>query len=138
MLRHAKARASDGFPSQNRLVWRALAVIKWRRIRIEKPRGRPMKTRTLFLAAGVAAALAACATQQEAPQPAPPPAAKPAPAPAAAPAPAPAPPAPPAPPPAPQVIAAPKPEPKPEPKKPIVVNLASTELFDFNKATLTA
>jgi len=87
-----------------------------------------MKTRTLFLAAGVAAALAACATQQEAPQPAPPPAAKPAPAPAAAPAPAPAP----------QVIAAPKPEPKPEPKKPIVVNLASTELFDFNKATLTA
>jgi OOP family OmpA-OmpF porin len=31
-----------------------------------------------------------------------------------------------------------KPEPKPEPpKKPAVVNLASTELFEFNKAVLT-
>jgi OOP family OmpA-OmpF porin len=27
--------------------------------------------------------------------------------------------------------------PKPEPKKPAVINLASTELFEFNKATLT-
>jgi len=64
---------------------------------------------------------AACATQE-------PP--KPAPAPAPAPAPQPeARPAPPAP--------APKPVAKPEPKKPAVVNLASTELFEFNKATLT-
>src|SRR3954466_16205653 len=28
--------------------------------------------------------------------------------------------------------------PKPEPKKPAVINLASTELFEFNKATLTS
>ena len=62
--------------------------------------------------------LAGCATQ-EPPKPAPEPAA-PAPAPVAAPAPAPAP-----------VVA------KPEPKKPAIVNLASTELFEFNKAVLT-
>ena len=44
----------------------------------------------------------------------------------------------PAPPPPPPVAKAePKPEPKPEPKKPAVVNLASTELFEFNKAVLT-
>jgi OOP family OmpA-OmpF porin len=55
----------------------------------------------------------------------------------------------PAPPPPPQAVPAPpppkpepapvaKPEPKPEPpKKPAVVNLASTELFEFNKAVLT-
>lgn len=79
-----------------------------------------MKTSTLFLAACAAAALAACATQQEAPKEAPAPAAAPAPAPAAAPAPQP-------------VAAAPKPAPKPT-----VVNLSSTELFEFNKATLTA
>lgn len=65
---------------------------------------------------------AACATQE-------PPA--PTPAPAPAPAPAPQPEARPAPPPAPKPVA------KPEPKKPAVVNLASTELFEFNKATLT-
>src|SRR5258705_13017186 len=38
-------------------------------------------------------------------------------------------------------IAAPAPTPapvaKPEPKKPAIVNLASTELFEFNKAVLT-
>src|SRR3954468_19525604 len=61
--------------------------------------------------------LAGCATQ-EPPKPAPEPA--PAPAPVAAPAPAPAPVA------------------KPEPKKPAIVNLASTELFEFNKAVLTS
>ncbi len=70
---------------------------------------------TLFVAAlGSAALLAACATQ-EAPKPEPTPRAEPAPAPAPAPAP----------------VA------KPEPKKPAIVNLASTELFEFNKATLT-
>src|SRR5258706_16377106 len=63
--------------------------------------------------------LAGCATQ-EPPKPAPAPA--PAPAPVAAPAPAPAP--------APVVA-------KPEPKKPAIVNLVSTELFEFNKAVLT-
>src|SRR6266581_2965125 len=69
----------------------------------------------LFVAAlGSAALLAACATQ-EAPKPEPTPRAEPAPAPAPAPAP----------------VA------KPEPKKPAIVNLASTELFEFNKATLT-
>ena len=85
-----------------------------------------MKTSTLFLNVVAAAALAACATQQEAPKPAPQPAAQPA-ARAAPPAPAPAP--------APRQEA--KAAPKPEPKKPVVVNFASTELFEFNKATLT-
>jgi OOP family OmpA-OmpF porin len=77
-----------------------------------------MKTSTLVLATTIA--LAACATQ-ETPKPAPAPAPTPAPAPVARPAPAPA----------------PAPVAKPEPKKPAVVNLASTELFEFNKATLT-
>jgi OOP family OmpA-OmpF porin len=90
-----------------------------------------MKTSTLFLTASVALALGACATQQEAPKPAP----TPAPAPVARSAPAPAP--------APSAsqdikIGAPAaPKPAPEPKKPAIVNLSSTELFDFNKATLT-
>ena len=88
-----------------------------------------MKNRTLALTASIALALGACATQ-DAPKPAP----APAPAPAAKPAPAPVPQA--------QVQVEPakpvaKPEPKPEPKKPAVVNLSSTELFEFNKATLT-
>ena len=88
-----------------------------------------MDTNRLVLTAVVAAALAACATQQEAPPPAPAPAAKPAPAPAPDPAPAPAP--------MQQAQPAPKPEPKPQPKKPAVLNFSSTELFEFNKATLT-
>jgi len=79
-----------------------------------------MKSSTLILTASFALALAACATQ-EPPKPAPAPEPKPAPAPAPAPAPT-------------QVI---KPAPAPEPKKPAVVNLGSTELFEFNKATLT-
>jgi OmpA-OmpF porin, OOP family len=77
-----------------------------------------MNARTLF-AAAFAVLFAACATE-ETPKPAAP-APAPAPAPAAAPAPAP--------------VA--KPEPKPEPKKPALVNLSATELFEFNKATLT-
>ena len=77
-----------------------------------------MKSSTLILTASFALALAACATQ-EPPKPAPAPEPKPAPAPAPAPT---------------QVI---KPAPAPEPKKPAVVNLGSTELFEFNKATLT-
>jgi OOP family OmpA-OmpF porin len=81
-----------------------------------------MKTSTLFLAACAVSALAACATQQEAPKEAPAPAATPAPAPAPAPAPR-------------QPVAA---APKPAPAKPTVVNLSSTELFEFNQATLTA
>lgn len=92
-----------------------------------------MDTNRLVLTAVVAAALAACATQQEAPKPAPAPAAKPA-----------APSSPPtarAPAPATEIQmgqpAAPKPAAPPEPKKPAVINLASTELFEFNKATLT-
>jgi OOP family OmpA-OmpF porin len=74
-----------------------------------------MNNRSLILAALLAAG---CATQ-EPPKPAP------------APAPAPAP--------KPQVTPEVKPAPlaKPEPKKPPVVNLASRELFEFNKATLT-
>ena len=75
-----------------------------------------MKPSTLVLA--ITIALGACATQ-ETPKPAPAPA--PAPAPVARPAPAP------------EL----KPVAKPEPKKPAVMNLSSTELFEFNKATLT-
>jgi len=82
--------------------------------------------KSAFIAAALssAALFAGCATQEppkpapeaEQPRQAPAPRAEPAPA---APAPAPAPVA------------------KPEPKKPAIVNLASTELFEFNKATLT-
>ena len=77
-----------------------------------------MNVKIAFLMAALSsgAILWGCATQ-EAPQPAP--------------APAPAPRAEPAPAPAPQPVA------KPEPKKPAIVNLASTELFEFNQATLT-
>ena len=86
-----------------------------------------MRTKTLLAAASVTAASVlwiGCATQ-EAPAPAPAPAPTPAPAPAATPAPAPAP--------------APVAKPAPEaPKKPAVVNIASTELFEFNKSALTA
>ena len=78
-----------------------------------------MNTKTL-LAAGCIVAFFGCATQ-EAPAPAPAPAPVPAPAPAATPAPAP--------------VAKPAPE---APKKPALVNIASTELFEFNKAVLTA
>ena len=78
-----------------------------------------MNVKTTFLVAALSggAILWGCASQQEAP--------------ATAPAPAPAPRAEPAPAPAPQPVA------KPEPKKPAIVNLASTELFEFNQATLT-
>jgi OOP family OmpA-OmpF porin len=86
--------------------------------------------------ASIVAALAligACATEPEKPAPAPAPAAPP-------PAPKPEPRAQPAPPPPP--VAAPAPAPQPQaapqpPKKPAVTNLASTELFEFNKAVLT-
>src|SRR4029077_5791531 len=83
----------------------------------KSPRGKPMKNRLFILAALLAAG---CATQ-EAPKPAP----EAAPAPAAAP--------------KPQITPEIKPAPvaKPEPKKPAVLNLASRELFEFNKATLT-
>src|SRR5262245_19591708 len=84
-----------------------------------------MNAQKLLLIAAAAALVAACATEPE--KPAPKPAAPPPPKPVAAPQPVPAP--------APAPIA--KPEPKPEPKKPAVVNLASTELFEFNKAVLT-
>jgi OOP family OmpA-OmpF porin len=79
----------------------------------------------------IVAALAfigACATEPEKPaaKPAPAPMAKPAPQPQAQPVPAPPP------------MQTAKPETKPEPpKKPAVTNLASTELFEFNKAVLT-
>ncbi|HEX2334401.1 MAG TPA: OmpA family protein [Burkholderiales bacterium] len=82
----------------------------------------------LFIAAALAF-IGGCATEPE----------KPAPKPAAAP--PPPPPAPvvqPAPPPPPPPAPVAKPEPEPEPpKKPAVLNLASTELFEFNKAVLT-
>ena len=80
-----------------------------------------MKTRPLVLA--ITLALGACATQ-ETPKPAPEPA-PPAPTPAAKPQAVP------------ELKPVAKPEPKPEPKKPAIVNLASRELFEFNKATLT-
>ena len=73
-----------------------------------------MNVRSAFFAAAMSsgAVLWGCATQ-EAPQPAPAPA------------------------PAPRAEPAPAPVAKPEPKKPAIVNLASTELFEFNQATLT-
>ena len=78
--------------------------------------------RAIFGALFSAALVAGCATDE------PKPAAKPeAPAPAPAPAPVATPRAAPA-----------APTPAPAPKKPAIINLASTELFEFNKATLTA
>ena len=89
-----------------------------------------MKAQKLVLIVAALALIGACATEPEKPAPKP--------APAAPPPPPPAPPkVQPAPPPPPVVKVEPKPEPKPEPKKPAVVNLASTELFEFNKAVLT-
>jgi OOP family OmpA-OmpF porin len=84
-----------------------------------------MNAQKLVSIVAALAFIGACATEPEKPAP------KPAPA---APPPAPEPRAVPAPPPPPVA----KPQPKPEaPKKPAVVNLASTELFEFNKAVLT-
>jgi OOP family OmpA-OmpF porin len=79
-----------------------------------------MSRKTAFFSALCSAALVAgCATEEQKPAPKPE-------APAAAPAPAP--------------VATPRAAPvaAPEPKKPAIINLASTELFEFNKATLTA
>jgi OOP family OmpA-OmpF porin len=90
-----------------------------------------MKAQKLASIIAALAFIGACATEPEKPAPTPAPVAKPAPAPQPQAAPAP-------PPPAPVAQAQPKPEPKPEPpKKPAVVNIASTELFEFNKAVLT-
>jgi len=87
-----------------------------------------MKSHQLISIAAALALIGACATEPEKPAPAPAPKAAPAPAPRAQPQPVPAPP--------PAPVA--KPEVKPEPpKKPAVMNLASTELFEFNKAVLT-
>jgi OmpA-OmpF porin, OOP family len=88
-----------------------------------------MKAHQLVLITAALALIGACATEPEKPAPAPAPAAPP-------PAPSPAPRAavpPPAPAPAPMTQA---PQPMP-PKKPAAMNLASTELFEFNKAVLT-
>jgi len=81
-----------------------------------------MQATTLMLGAAFVISVVGCATQ-EAPKPAPVPQSAPSPAPAPAPTAAPAPA---------QAVPA-----KPEPKKPAVVSLASTGLFEFNKATLT-
>jgi OmpA-OmpF porin, OOP family len=88
--------------------------------------GEKMTAHKLALIVAAAALIGACATEPEKPAPAPAPKAAPPPPPQAVPAPAP------------QPAPVAKPEPKPEPpKKPAVVNLASTELFEFNKAVLT-
>jgi OOP family OmpA-OmpF porin len=84
-----------------------------------------MKAQKLVFIVAALAFLGACVTEPEKPAPAPAPAAPP-------PAPKPAPQAVPAPPP----VQAAKPQPE-APKKPAIVNLASTELFEFNKAVLT-
>ena len=90
-----------------------------------------MRTRTLAAAVSIVAlVVAGCATEPEKPAPKPAPAA-PAPVPPPAPAPAPAPAAAPAPAPV-AKPEAPKPPPAPKP-----INLTSTELFEFDKATLT-
>ena len=82
-----------------------------------------MKAQKLVVIVIALAFIGACATEPEkpAPKPAPPPPPKPATV-------------------EPRAVPAPpvaKPDPKPEPKKPAIVNLASTELFEFNKAVLT-
>ena len=87
-----------------------------------------MKAQKLVFIIAALAFLGACATEPEKPAPQPAPVVKPAPAPQPQAVPAP-------PPPKPAPVA--KPEPKPEPKKPAIVNIASTELFEFNKAVLT-
>jgi OOP family OmpA-OmpF porin len=88
-----------------------------------------MTVQKLVLTVSALAFIGACATEPEKPAPAPAPAPAAKPAPVAQPQPVPAPP-----PPAPMA----KPETKPEPpKKPAITNLASTELFEFNKAVLT-
>jgi OOP family OmpA-OmpF porin len=90
-----------------------------------------MTVQKLVLIVAALAFIGACATEPEKPAPAPAPAPAAKPAPVAQPQPVPAPP-----PPQPAPVA--KPEPKPEPpKKPAITNLASTELFEFNKAVLT-
>ena len=88
-----------------------------------------MTTRNAFIAATACLALvAACASEPEKPAPPPAPVAKP----------APPPPAPVARPAAPAPAPAPAPVAKPAaPKKPSVITVLSTELFEFNKATLT-
>jgi OOP family OmpA-OmpF porin len=89
-----------------------------------------VRTRTaLFVAFSVA--LAGCATEPEKPAPPPQPVATPAPPPPPPPVAQPAPPPP-------QPAPAPKPVAKPEPpKKPAVITVTSTELFEFDRATLT-
>jgi OmpA-OmpF porin, OOP family len=90
-----------------------------------------MHTRTLAAAAAIVAlVVAGCATEPEKPAPtaAPAPAPAPPPAPVAKPTPAPAPAAAPV-----AQPEAPKPPPAPKP-----ISLSSTELFEFNKATLTS
>ena len=85
-------------------------------------------TRAFVALAAAALLFAGCATEPEkpAPPPAPPPAVSPPPQPVAKPAPPPP---------------APKPEPapvaKPAPKKPAVLTVTSTELFEFDKSSLT-
>jgi OmpA-OmpF porin, OOP family len=89
-----------------------------------------MKAQKLASIVAALAFIGACATEPEKPAPQP--------APVAKPAPPPPPQVVPAPPPPPKPAPVAKPEPKPEPpKKPAVVNLASTELFEFNKAVLS-
>ena len=85
-----------------------------------------MTAHKLVLIVAAAAFVAGCATEPEKPAPAP--------------APKPAPQAQPAPPPPPPPAPVAKPEaPKPAPpKKPAVITVTSTELFEFNKTTLTA
>jgi OOP family OmpA-OmpF porin len=91
-----------------------------------------MRTRTLAAAVSIVAlVVTGCATEPEKPAPKPAPAA---PAPVARPAPAPAPA--PAAAPAPAPVAKPE-APKPPPPAPKPINLTSTELFEFDKATLT-
>jgi OOP family OmpA-OmpF porin len=84
-----------------------------------------MKAQKLVFIVAALAFLGACVTEPEKPAPAPAPVAAPTPKPEARAVPAPPP------------LQVTKPEPKPEPKKPAIVNLASTELFEFNKAVLT-
>src|SRR5688500_9722492 len=114
--------ASIGFPSKKRLSRGNSSCLNRPRHKTEK-RGEKMKAHKLASIAAAIAFIGACATEpaKPAPAPAPKPVSQPAPKPDTAP-------------PPPVAKAEPKPEP---PKKPAVLILASTELFEFNKAVHT-
>src|ERR1041385_6392075 len=111
--------ASLGFPSKNSLSGRSRLCYKSATSTSKKGGGSMSSKKALFSILCGAALIASCASDQPKPAAKPEAAAAPAPAPVAVP-------------------RAAAPVAAPEAKKPAIINLASTELFEFNKATLTA